>query len=552
MNPFTWGRKLTAPKAASFSRSHREGSATALISGSSGPVLLLDRPPSRRKLHTAPRAHGIYHSVVAGVGSTPEFAQFQSRNIFHFDKAVSWFPSHMASALLKIKDRAKWVDCVVEVRDARAPFTSSNPEISSLLSQHCQRVVVLNKADLACPRSARDACAVIERAGHRAVLMSASQKKNVCAVRQSITEDVKQATFKTIGNWMMVLGLPNTGKSTIINAMKRLAVEASSRGRRGNKAVDGVKRTKAKAGRVPGLTREIGVFQISERPKLFCLDTPGIMVPKGNDVENNLKLAALGCVLDTWAGEMYVADYVLYRLNNERLFDYVWQLELPGPTNDIHKVASHLSRVFQKTRLRMFPQEMAGVRAFLDMFRNGKFGRFCLDDVPQAEHIAFVPAPRRTDGAGWGLVSVPQQDKSDELSFDKRERSRTKSADSDSPVGGSSSGGRLTAHGEGREVQFQAHSSLTHARAGKDGTESRETRAVTAAGRGRKHKRKVLGGSSTSATSASRGGFETHPPFKASDCPSLDRREVIGGIAVLSEPPGPWGPNSYPEPLRGL
>mmetsp|Transcript_30031 Transcript_30031/g.87124 ORF Transcript_30031/g.87124 Transcript_30031/m.87124 type:complete len:124 (-) Transcript_30031:1448-1819(-) len=91
-----------------------------------------------------------------------------------------------------------------------------------------------------------------------------------------------------------VCGVPNAGKSTVINSLKRLAFAAAKYGRPGNQIVKDVRRTESAVGILPGVTKDVGFFQISNKPRIYCIDTPGITLKKTIDPETNLKMAALG------------------------------------------------------------------------------------------------------------------------------------------------------------------------------------------------------------------------------------------------------------------
>ena len=85
----------------------------------------------------------------------------------------------------------------------------------------------------------------------------------------------------SLGLWMLVVGMPNIGKSTLINGMKRLAFSAQRHARPTSQMMHGVKRTEAKAGILPGVTRHTNFIQISNRPKLYCVDSPGVTEDAG-------------------------------------------------------------------------------------------------------------------------------------------------------------------------------------------------------------------------------------------------------------------------------
>eukprot|EP00922_Rhytidocystis_sp_ex-Travisia-forbesii_P053180 GHVS01078885.1.p1 GENE.GHVS01078885.1~~GHVS01078885.1.p1 ORF type:complete len:394 (+),score=44.98 GHVS01078885.1:326-1507(+) len=316
--------------------------------------------------------------------SSSDFPSFQSRQEFGYDKNICWYPSHMSRASVSIMKQLPTIDAVVEVRDCRAPLTTANYFLTDKLHKTfdaAKRLVVLNKADLVDYDTAQRSKNLIQSAGLPCLLTDSSRSRNVVKVQQFVLSSCV-AKYKSLGLWFMVLGLPNTGKSSLINALKRMSFATAKYSAPGNTIVRGVTRAKAASGLLPGLTKQMSSFQISNEPKLYCVDTPGIMVPKQSDPDISLRLAALGCIDDHWTGEMYIGDYILYNLNKRRMFDYVDVLEMPEPSDDIQMVASHISQMMQRTNYLKSPQSHSGVTYFIRLFRNGHFGSCCFDELP--------------------------------------------------------------------------------------------------------------------------------------------------------------------------
>ncbi|CDR93746.1 Mitochondrial GTPase 1 [Babesia bigemina] len=305
-------------------------------------------------------------------------ATFKPREKFIFDRSITWFPAHMASAKLNIGKKRRAVDCILEVRDARAPLTASNCTITEEYPEHVPRLVVLNKSDLVPQQDMQRAVQLLENTGRKVVLYSALGLRKITKITNFVREHVTPQ-FKTLGVWMMVVGLPNVGKSSIINALKRYSFTQRWHSKYAMQQPTSLTTSKAKCAGVAGSTRTLSAFFVSENPKLYCFDTPGVMLPKMQCPEINLKLAAIGCVDDHSAGVDYIADYILYTLNRKRMFDYVNVLGLPGPTDDVKEVMEHISRIAERKYSTVEPSNC--YRIFINQFRQGNFGLICLDDL---------------------------------------------------------------------------------------------------------------------------------------------------------------------------
>ncbi|GFE55163.1 GTP binding 7 isoform 2 family protein [Babesia ovis] len=316
----------------------------------------------------------IVTNVTPGCDSTP----FAFREKFTFDRSITWFPAHMAKAKLNIGKKRRAVDCILEVRDARAPLTSSNCALLEEYPEHVPRLVVLNKSDLVPQKDLLRARDLLEQTGRRVVTYSAIGLRKITQITNFVTTNVSPR-FKTLGVWMMVVGLPNVGKSSIINALKRYSFSQRFHSRYAMQQPTALTKAKATCSADAGSTRHMNAFFVSEKPKLYCFDTPGVMLPKMQCPEINLKLAAIGCIDDHRAGVDYIADYILYTLNRRNLLKYVDILGMSRPTDDIKEVMEHISNVVERKYSTIEPANC--YRIFINQFRLGRFGRICMDDL---------------------------------------------------------------------------------------------------------------------------------------------------------------------------
>jgi ribosome biogenesis GTPase A len=335
----------------------------------------------------------------------PNFEGFEARSTFRYDADVKWFPHHMAQAKVAIPKKLPIVDLVVEVRDARLPLTSAQFELDELIrirpGRH--RIVVLNKSDLVTKESCRRSISLLELQGTPILSTSALNGSNVSEIISFIKENV-EVKFKSLGVTVMVAGLPNTGKSTLLNAMKSYV---------NNPALD---KAPAKMSGIPGSTQHLGKIMInSHHPKIYVLDTPGVMITRSsilgeeNGSDLMMKLAAIGCMPDTIPGITMVADYILFTLNRLGYFKYVEYSGMKTPSNDISEVVDGMARRINDGSNRL--DHHAGTLKFIHLFRQGKFGKIWLDDLPDIEktlsEIQNVGNFLTEPPGPWGPESYP-------------------------------------------------------------------------------------------------------------------------------------------------
>ncbi|MBR3975894.1 MAG: ribosome biogenesis GTPase YlqF [Clostridia bacterium] len=196
---------------------------------------------------------------------------------------VQWFPGHMAKTRRKIKESLPLVDAVTELRDARIPVSSTNPELNELI-ENKPKIILLNKCDLADEKTTLEWISYYKKQGIPALAVDCRSGKGLNMYQKTINELLKDKIQSNKDKGMagkalriMVVGIPNTGKSSFINRM--------------------AKNGKAKVEDRAGVTRHNQWFVIGSGIEL--LDTPGVLWPKFEDPEVGYRLAFTGGIKDT-------------------------------------------------------------------------------------------------------------------------------------------------------------------------------------------------------------------------------------------------------------
>ncbi|NP_001151234.1 GTPase family protein [Zea mays] len=219
--------------------------------------------------------------------------------------AVNWFPGHMAAASRAIRDRLKLADLIIEVRDARIPLSSANEDLQPVLSAK-RRILALNKKDLANPNIMNRWLNHFESCKQDCISINAHSSSSVNQLLGFAELKLKEAISKEPTLLIMLVGVPNVGKSALINSIHRIATSRFP-------AKD--KNKRATVGPLPGVTQDIAGYKIATQPSIYVLDTPGVLVPSIPDMETGLKLALTGAVKDSVVGEERIAKYLLSLFN---------------------------------------------------------------------------------------------------------------------------------------------------------------------------------------------------------------------------------------------
>lgn len=277
--------------------------------------------------------------------------------------AIQWFPGHMAKARREVIEKLKLVDVVIEVVDARLPLSSRNPMLDSIIQQK-PRVIVLNKMDLADPNKTVEFKRYFESKGMACIAINANENKGIKHIEEACKSVLKEKIERRAAKGMkpkairaMIIGIPNVGKSTVLNRL--------------------VKKNIAKTGNKPGVTKAQQWLKVGKSFEL--LDTPGILWPKFEDQMIGLKLALTGAIKDDL---LHFDDIALYGLEYFNRY-HPHQLKERYHLTDEEEVLPYPELLMEMTKKRGFRDDYEKMSLqFINDVRSGKLGRYTLDEVP--------------------------------------------------------------------------------------------------------------------------------------------------------------------------
>lgn len=281
---------------------------------------------------------------------------------------INWYPGHMARAIREIKEKLKLVDVVLEIRDARAPLASGNKMMEETLRQK-SRLILLNKVNLADPKMIHQWEEWFKKQGEPFLFLDCFDKgsmKKVMAMARTIVEQKrKESNPETYEHKaklkMMIIGLPNTGKSTIINQLaNRVATKTADR---------------------PGQTQVQQWIVIDK--DLDLLDTPGVMPPMLAREEHGLWLSAIHAIPDDVAGEELPAKFLIEYLKEKNSKELKERYKLESLELSVEEIFAKIAVLRGCVRQKGLPDLDRVYKLILMDFRKGELGKCCFGVPPE-------------------------------------------------------------------------------------------------------------------------------------------------------------------------
>lgn len=277
--------------------------------------------------------------------------------------AINWFPGHMVKTKREIQNNLKLVDAVIEIRDARIPKSSKNPDIDTLCAGK-PRVILLNKSDLTDPKVTKAWKESLTNDETIVLEVNALKGEGLNAIKPALLKLLKEKHDRLkakglakITTRAMVVGIPNVGKSTFINKMAKNNI--------------------AKTGDRPGVTKN--KQWIKTKLGIELMDTPGVLWPKFEDEIVGLNLAFTGAIKDEIMDTEELALKLVERLQETNPEELVTRYKLTelheNPLDNLDTIARKRGAIMAGNQIDY--NRIAGI--ILDEFRGGKIGKISLE-----------------------------------------------------------------------------------------------------------------------------------------------------------------------------
>ncbi|CAI4225997.1 unnamed protein product [Auanema sp. JU1783] len=289
---------------------------------------------------------------------------------------------HMSVQLKKMEGKLRTVDLIIEVHDARVPISGRNPQFYNKLYGVRPHILVLNKRDLIdLKKYKRPIEEYYAEQGVQTIIWTDCKRRLSKTLHELRTKMVEMLNETQRYNrevkteyQIMVVGIPNVGKSSLINSLR-----STNLGMKHNAVVEGAR---------PGVTVRVqNRVRILDKPSVYILDTPGVLCPSHRNVDEAMKLALCDLILESQTSPHHVADYLLYWLNKREDFSYLNLLGIDGePTDDLNRLLLRICAAHDLRVKRLVGSEYAerwdmerAANMLVTLFRKNKLSDCCLD-----------------------------------------------------------------------------------------------------------------------------------------------------------------------------
>lgn len=277
---------------------------------------------------------------------------------------IQWFPGHMTKALREIQSELSKVDSVIYLLDARAPKSSLNPELDEIF-RHMPTLYVLNKSDLVNPKSLQKWKNYFMKIGSSCIYMNSLNLQNTKYLLDELHE-INKNKIEYYKNWganvkvsSMVVGIPNSGKSTLINNLAG--------------------KYKAKRANKPGITR--GQQIISVNKNINLIDSPGVLYPSFEDQNVALKLSMIGSISDEIVDQVELSKKIISLMSKNFYKNFIARYDIDIENKTIDEIFNAIAKIRGAILKNEKIDKERTAKIIIGDFRNGLLGLACLDDL---------------------------------------------------------------------------------------------------------------------------------------------------------------------------
>ncbi|KAH3678573.1 hypothetical protein WICMUC_001382 [Wickerhamomyces mucosus] len=279
------------------------------------------------------------------------------------------FKGHHVKALQKMEQLSPQLDLIFEIRDSRAPLSSKNVLLDRpfLKNKRQEKIILYSKRDLS-SINIEKITKWHENLNESFMFIdcrSIKDSQNLIEICKNYYYNIKP-TPPPLGLRMLIIGMPNVGKSTLVNTLRKVGLNGTDIINRDKKI--------AKTGGQPGVTRNTSsIIKINQDPELLLYDTPGVFLPKVNSSKTMIILSLIGAVNPTLVDPIIQADYLLYIINLQKKWS-IYSDYLSYPTNDINLLLNKIGiKIGKFIRKKNQIDEVGTAIHWINQFKQGKF-----------------------------------------------------------------------------------------------------------------------------------------------------------------------------------